>query len=117
MMLSLLSAGSMLTDEFALLEEPIEVAKIAAAAGLLANGPEKVRSDGLKMARKLSIRFRRKRKQRAKKKEKEAELCGKGTETEYFKWKRKRKRVSSFRRKRKRQGNSGKNKYGNFPEI
>jgi hypothetical protein len=31
----------MLTDEFALLEEPIEVAKIAAAAGLLAMDPKK----------------------------------------------------------------------------
>jgi hypothetical protein len=35
----------MLTSEFASLEEPMEVAEIAAAAGLLANGPEKIGSE------------------------------------------------------------------------
>jgi hypothetical protein len=40
-MLSLLSVGSMLTDEFASLEELTEIAEVAATMGLLANGPEK----------------------------------------------------------------------------
>jgi hypothetical protein len=44
MMLSLLFVDSMLTDKFASLEEPTEVSKVAAGAGLLANGPEKIGS-------------------------------------------------------------------------
>jgi hypothetical protein len=39
-MLSLLSVGLMLTSEFELLEEPMEVFEVVVAAGSLDNGPE-----------------------------------------------------------------------------
>jgi hypothetical protein len=42
MMFPLLSTGSMLTGEFASLEEPTKIVEVAAAAGLLANGPERI---------------------------------------------------------------------------
>jgi hypothetical protein len=42
MMFPLLSTGSMLTGEFASLEEPTEVVEVATTVGLLANGPERI---------------------------------------------------------------------------
>jgi hypothetical protein len=44
MRLILLSAGLMLTDEFASLEEPTEDSEVATAAVLLADGPKKIGS-------------------------------------------------------------------------